>query len=211
MIDLFLSLVALILFLVSIILGALIYNNKDKRKFNFLNMFPFEMKSKDYRLNNLFYLILTLSLGFVIYVSLYLFYLYEVVLLSKFLSLSLIFCSLLLISLFVIDFKNYKLHLLTSILFTTLNAMNYAVFSYLGYRFAFTKYPLWSSIIGVVVTIFLLILLLLPSLKSWYLLKKNQNNEFVRGRIHPYAFIEWINIILYILLFAFASIAKLLI
>ena len=210
MIDLFISIIAVLLFVIVILVGSFIYKYKDKKNYNFLNMFPFEMKGKYYSTNNLFYLLLTLVLGFTIFASLYIFYISEIIVLSKLLALSLMLCSLFIVSLFIIDFRNYQLHLVSSIVFATLNVINYGIFAYLGFRFAFTKYPLYSSIIAIVVCIILVVLLLLPSLKSWYLLKKNQADEFVRSKIHPYAFIEWINIILYFALFILATVSKLL-
>lgn len=210
MIDLFISIIAVLLFVIVILVGSFIYKYKDKKNYNFLNMFPFEMKGKYHSTNNLFYLLLTLVLGFTIFASLYIFYISEIIVLSKLLALSLMLCSLFIVSLFIIDFRNYQLHLLSSIVFATLNVINYGIFAYLGFRFAFTKYPLYSSIIAIVVCIILVVLLLLPSLKSWYLLKKNQADEFVRSKIHPYAFIEWINIILYFALFILATVSKIL-
>lgn len=208
MIDLFISIIAVLLFVIVILVGSLIYKYKDKKNYNFLNMFPFEMKGKYHSTNNLFYLLLTLVLGFTVFASLYIFYISEIIVLSKILALSLMMSSLFAISLFIVDFRNYKLHLLSSIVFSTLNIINYGVFAYLGFRFAFTKYPLYSSIIAIVVSILLIVLLLLPSLKSWYLLKKNQADEFVRSKIHPYAIIEWINLIFYIAIFVLAAISK---
>ena len=210
MIEVYISLVAVVLFIVSIMVGLLsIRQNKKTKKYNFLNMFPYEMKSENPSLLLTFRSVLALFCGVCCIVSIYIFFVKDELLISRILSFGLLINSFLLLTMFTVDMRNYKLHLYISIIFSILNIINYALYGYLGIRYNFTKYPLGVTITCFILAIILLTLILLPTFKNWYLLKKDEDGNLSRGKIFPLAILEWINLISFVLLFLITGITYL--
>lgn len=199
--EIYITLVLLTIFICSMIIGYISYNFNRNERFNFLVSFPFEMKSKSNRLTLIFRITLAFFCGISSVDSLVLFFISSSYAIEKILSLLIIFNSFLLVSLFIIDTKSYKAHLVNSILFMVLNSFSYGLLAYLTFRSNFVFYQMWIGIVSLVISLIILFIALLPSLKNWYVLKKDEEGNLSRGKIFPLAFIEWINILFYVLLF----------
>ena len=199
--EIYITLVLLTIFICSMAIGYMCFSFNKKEKFNFLVDFPFEMKSKSNRLTLLFRITLAFFCGISSIDSLVLFYLSSSYLIEKTLSLLIIFNSFLLVSLFIIDTRNYKAHLASSILFMIFNFLSYGLLAYLTFRSNFVFYPMWLGIVSLIIAVIILLIAFLPSLKNWYVLKKDEEGNLSRGKIFPLAFIEWINIFIYVFLF----------
>ena len=200
--EIYLSLALLLIFISSITIGVIITNYKQEKKYNFLNSFPYEMENKDYLWMNLtFRSSLALFCGVSCVGSLLFFFIGSEYLISQILSLVILLNSFLLVSLFIINMKSYKLHLINSIIFMVLNVLSYFLLAYLPFRENFVFYPMWLTIVSIIIGLILLLILLLPSLKNWYILKKEDEDKYIRGKVFPLAIIEWINIIAYVLIF----------
>lgn len=199
--EIYITLVLLTIFICSMIIGYISYNFNRNERFNFLVSFPFEMKSKSNRLTLIFRITLAFFCGISSVDSLVLFFISSSYAIEKILSLLIIFNSFLLVSLFIIDTKSYKAHLVNSILFMVLNSFSYGLLAYLTFRSNFVFYQMWIGIVSLVISVIILFIALLPSLKNWYVLKKDEEGNLSRGKIFPLAFIEWINILFYVLLF----------
>lgn len=199
--DLYIFFVLFIVFIFSMIVGINITNFNKKKKYNFLVNFPFEMESSSFKLTLIFRFVLALFCGMCSICSIYFLFVNGKYLLEKFLSLVLVFNSFLLVSLFVIDMKNYKAHLANSIIFMVLNAISYFLLGYIPLRDNFDLYPMWMMIVGFIFFVIMMFLLLLPSIKNWYIMKKDEEGNLTRGKIFPLALIEWVNILLYLLIF----------
>ena len=199
--EIYITLVLLTIFICSMIIGYISYNYNRNERFNFLVSFPFEMKSKSNRLTLIFRITLAFFCGISSVDSLVLFFISSSYAIEKILSLLIIFNSFLLVSLFIIDTKSYKAHLVNSILFMVLNSFSYGLLAYLTFRSNFVFYQMWIGIVSLVISIIILFIASLPNLKNWYVLKKDEEGNLSRGKIFPLAFIEWINILFYVLLF----------
>lgn len=199
--EIYITLVLLTIFICSMIIGYISYNYNRNERFNFLVRFPFEMKSKSNRLTLIFRITLAFFCGISSVDSLVLFFISSSYAIEKILSLLIIFNSFLLVSLFIIDTKSYKAHLVNSILFMVLNSFSYGLLAYLTFRSNFVFYQMWIGIVSLVISVIILFIAFLPSLKNWYVLKKDEEGNLSRGKIFPLAFIEWINILFYVLLF----------
>ena len=202
--EIYISFVLITIFICSMIIGYICHNFSNKEKFNFLINFHFEMKSQSNKLTLIFRITLAFFCGICSIDSLVLFFISSNYLIEKILSLTLIFNSFLLVSLFINDMKSYKPHLVNSILFMIFNVISYALLGYFTFRSNFVFYPLWFGIVCFVIAVILLFIALLPRLKNWYVLKKDEEGNLSRGKIFPLAFIEWINILFYVLLFVLA-------
>ena len=199
--EIYITLVLLTIFICSMIIGYISYNYNRNERFNFLVSFPFEMKSKSNRLTLIFRITLAFFCGISSVDSLVLFFISSSYAIEKILSLLIIFNSFLLVSLFIIDTKSYKAHLVNSILFMVLNSFSYGLLAYLTFRSNFVFYQMWIGIVSLVISVIILFIAFLPNLKNWYVLKKDEEGNLSRGKIFPLAFIEWINILFYVLLF----------
>lgn len=200
--EIYVSLAILLIFISSITIGVIIANYKQERKYNFLNSFPYEMENKDNLWMNLtFRSSLALFCGISSVGSLLFFFVGSEYLISRILSLTIVLNSFLLVSLFIINMNNYKLHLINSILFMVLNVVSYFLLAYLPFRENFVFYPMWLMVVSIIIGLILLFILLLPSLKNWYILKKEEDDKYSRGKVFPLAVIEWLNIIAYVLIF----------
>ena len=211
MIESYICLVSIVLFIISMIVGRYIYSFEKKEKYNYLTMFPYEIKPKAYGLLITFRGLLALWLGVCSISSIYIFFINQYLLIEKVLTLVIVINAFLILSLFVVDMKNYKLHQGLAVFSSLFNIFIYLLLGYLGIRFAFTKYPLALTIISFVIALVLIVILLLPSLKNWYILKRDEEGNLTRGKIFPLAFFEWINIISFVLFYLIIGITFLII
>ena len=119
------------IFVLSQICGLLIYKSEHKKNYSYLNMFPFEMKNDKDGLLTLIFRILVGAL--VVLLSLdalnLLYFGSTNVFLTKSLGIILSLTSLVLISLFIINFKSFKAHIYASSIFSTLVFISYTLFS----------------------------------------------------------------------------------
>ncbi len=206
--EIYINIVLIVVFICSIVIGLLITNQgkEKKNRYNFLINFPYEMGSRSPKLNLVFRLVLALFCGVCSISSIVILFVDGIYLLEKVLSLLLIFNSFLLIGLFLLNMNNYKIHLANSISFMVINSISYFLIGYLPLRNNFTFYPLWISIVGFIIFAMMIFLLLLPCVKNWYMLKKDDEGNMIRGKIFPLAALEWVNILMYILIFVILTI-----
>ena len=74
-----------------------------------------------------------------------------------------------------------------------LNVLSYFLLAYLPFRENFVFYPMWLTIVSIIIGLILLLILLLPSLKNWYILKKedeldNENKKYNKAK----KVMEWV-------------------
>lgn len=202
--ELYINIVLFLSFILSQIVGLLItnYSQKDKKeKYNYLNKFPFEMSSTQSNYNLIFHITLGLFCGMCALSSIVLLFQNGQYFLERVLCFILVINSFALLSLFMVDFRQYKVHLVNSIIFTILNLMAYFLLGYLSIRSSFNEYKMWIFIISLIIFLFLLVSLFLPSLKKWYILKQDDEGNYIRGKVFPLALFEWINIFLFLFIF----------
>lgn len=208
--DLYLTLILVVIFICTIWIGFLVTNYNKKEKYNLLNHFPFEMKSESLKLTLIFRFTLALFCGICSIASIILLFVNGTYLLERFLSCLLVFNSFMLVNLFVIDMHSYKSHLFNSVIFMVINLLSYFLLFYLPIRDDFVYYSLFILITSLIVFLTIMVLLFLPTLKKWYIIKYDEKNQEKRGKLLPLALIEWINIFLYVLIYILIAINYLL-
>ena len=189
-------------FLISMIIGNYMYKIENKKVFNYLNTFPFEMESKK---NNGFTLLFRILLGLFIVLTcidiLYLFiFHFDSALNTRFLGGVLLLDALLLFGLFIINGRLYKGHIFISSSIFVLTSIGYLM---LGYISIVNEKPLYVTIISFVVGSLLLIVIFLPLLKEGFKLEVESSEENYitsRKKFNLLVFNEWINIVLVIIL-----------
>ena len=199
--EIYITAVLLVVFVCAMIIGLSIVNHGQKKKYSFLKNFPFEMKSDNLSLTVIFRFTLALFCGVSSVESLLLFFLEGMYLIEKALALVLILNSFLLVSLFIIDTRNYYVHAVTSILFMSLNAASYLLLFYLPIRDAFSFYPVWLSVVAAVIAVVLLGSEIGIFFNNCFRLKKDGQGNYTRGKVFPLAFGEWVKVFGYVLLF----------
>ena len=183
-------------FIICYIIGNYIYNLDNKKNFNILNSFPFEMISKRNNLNLLFRILLSIFVSLSSIDVLYLFiYHFDSDFLSRFIGMVMILEALMLIGLFLVSSTLYKGHIFVSSLFLILNIISYIL---IGYRGIVVEGELWISIICFIIGLVELIIIFLPQLKNWYKLIE-ENEAYIKPKFNLYAFFEWLNIFTFIL------------
>lgn len=183
-------------FIICYVIGNFIYHLDNKKNFNILNSFPFEMISKRNNLNLLFRMLLSIFISLSCIDILYLFiYHYDSNFLSRFIGIVLILQGLMLLGVFLIPSILYKGHIFVSSLFFILNIISYIL---IGYRGIVEEGKLWISIICFVVGLLELIIVFLPQLKNWYKLIE-ENEVYIKPKFNLYTFFEWLNIFTFIL------------
>ena len=178
------------------------YKIENKKVFNYLNTFPFEMESKK---NNGLTLIFRILLGLFIVLTcidiLYLFvFHFDSVLNTRFLGGVLLLDALLIFGLFIINGRLYKGHIFISSSIFVLTSIGYLM---LGYISIVNEKPLYVTIISFVVGSLLLIVIFLPLLKEGFKLEVESSEENYitsRKKFNLLVFNEWINIVLVIIL-----------
>lgn len=182
-------------FIICFIIGNFIYRLDNKKNFNILNSFPFEMISKRNNFNLLFRILLAIFISLSCIDILYLFiYHFDSDFLSRFIGIVLILEALMLLGLFLVSSILYKGHILISSLFFVLNIISFIL---IGYKGIVEKGELWISIIAFIVSFIELIIIFLPQLKNWYKLEIN-DEQYIKPKFNLYVFFEWINIITFI-------------
>lgn len=199
--EIYITVVLVVVFACAMVIGLSITHHRQKSKYSFLRNFPFEMKSDSLNLTLIFRFTLALFCGVCSVESLLLFFLGGMYFIEKTLAMILILNSFLLVSLFVIDTKNYFVHAVNAILFMSLNAVAYLLLFYLPLRDAFAYYPMWLSVVSAVIAALLLGLEIGIFLNNCFRLKKDAEGNYTRGKVFPLAFGEWVNVFSYVLLF----------
>lgn len=187
-------------FVITIGFGLIVYRSNKLGNYSFLNMFPFEMKSNDNEILNIVFRILVtiVTCLSVSYILLSLYFNIYAILLTKFLAGVMIVTSILLISLFIINFRSLKNHFMMNSLFGTLVFSSYLLFGYLTIRLEFEYYQLYQTIIAFVMAGILLILMFVPLFTSWFKNKKvideSGKENIVRKKINTLCVLEWFEI-----------------
>lgn len=188
--------------IISITVGCLLYKKENKKVFNFLNTFPFEMESnKDYKMGLIFRILFGIFISCSTINILYLFiFHYDSNFNTRFIGGVLILGSLMLLGMFLISTKLYKGHIFVSSSFFVLNALGYILYGVYGINY---QLPLYLIVISFIIGFILLLLMFSPLLLDWFKLnKKEENDEIITSRLkfNLLAFNEWINIIFFILI-----------
>lgn len=188
-------------FVLTMIIGNYLYFVEHKKKYNFLNMFPFEMESKkNSKLTLLFRILLAVFISICSIDILYLFiFHFDSNFLTRFIGGILLLEGFMILGTFLVSTKLYKGHILVSSSLFILNMMSYFV---LGYISLVNEYELWITIVSFVVGSILLIIILLPSLKEGFTLNKigdEDNYILERKKVNLLSLFEWISILTFIL------------
>lgn len=188
-------------FVLTMIIGNYLYFVEYKKKYNFLNMFPFEMESKkNSKLTLLFRILLAVFISICSIDILYLFiFHFDSNFLTRFIGGILLLEGFMILGTFLVSTKLYKGHILVSSSLFILNMMSYFV---LGYISLVNEYELWITIVSFVVGSILLIIILLPSLKEGFTLNKigdEDNYILERKKVNLLSLFEWISILTFIL------------
>lgn len=202
-------------FIIALIIGLLSYFQDKKKMYSFLGMFPFELKSNNNLLLNLiFRIVLALSISAMSIDSIYLLINnISSVFLTKTLGYLLIVSSIILITMFIIDFKSLNTHILGSSIFVTFVFIDYLFFGYIALINLNDNFFLYQGIIAIVISVILLLIIVYPSLSSWYKMKKIRNEKtkeekYERKRVNILALLEWISIFLFVGLFILISLSN---
>lgn len=201
MTNLLIFIIGFILFIASIFVGTIMYKKDYGKKYNFLNHYPFELKTNfNIKLLNTFRASLFGSI-IILLISVFLIFHNnpDGSFASKSCSYMLILDGILLVTLFIIPFYYYKSHLICSI---GVMVLNFAVCIIMGFNCLNNKgiNNLYCfSIIYFILGIIVYILMILPLLKSWYKSGIDEKTQ-ERNKVIPYALIEWINIGIFILI-----------
>lgn len=207
--EIYIILVLIILFITTIFSGILVANYKKEKKdrFNFLNHLPFEMVNySSLRLTLTFRFILSLFSGMCAIASIFVLFVNGDYLLEKVLSFFLLINGIILVNLFIVDLKNYRIHIGSLIFFMVFNVISYCFLVYLPIRDNFRYYSLFLLISSSIILIGMLLLISIPTLKRWYALKLDQNGDFTRGEVLILSIVEWINILFYVFIFIILAI-----
>ncbi len=202
---------SLVSFVCTIIFGTINYKDCFHKKFNFLQMFPYEMGDRpQMKITNYFRLVLALFVVSTAVLQIRL--LSSVAILSHFLTM--IFGTLTVISLaslFLIPMQNAKVHITFFSFSYVLNILTYAFFAYfLKMTPIYVKgneIYFWLSIVMIVIQVGLLFF---PQLYKWYLLEEREENgetTLQRPKVMYLALIEWLSVgfyWIYLLLLIFA-------
>ena len=202
-------------FIIALIIGLLSYFQDKKKMYSFLGMFPFELKSNNNPLLNLiFRIVLALSISAMSIDAIYLLINnISSVFLTKTLGYLLIVSSIILITMFIIDFKSLNTHILGSSIFVTFVFIDYLFFGYIALINLNDNFFLYQGIIAIVISVILLLIIVYPSLSSWYKMKKIRNEKtkeekYERKRVNILALLEWISIFLFVGLFILISLSN---
>lgn len=201
MINLYVYLISLVLFVVSLTIGTIMYKRDYSKKFSFLNHYPFELKTNfNIPLLNAFRAGLIGSI-IILFITIYITFYHSVdgSFSSKFASFSLIIEGVIAVSLFVVPLYFYKSHLLLIISLMILNFVNSFILGFSALIQVGMYNIFYFGIFYFILCFISFILLGLPVLKSWYKNYLDEENK-ERKKILPLALIEWTNIIIYFLI-----------
>lgn len=203
---------SLLLFITSTFVGLIIYKMEKKKKYSFLNMFPFELKN-DHNgyLTLLFRILLAITIALLSLTSMNLFFFdVRATFIIKAEGIILLFTSLIMISLFILSFKSVKAHIIASSFFSTMVFISYLLFGYITVINHFELFYLYQTILAFIGSLIELILIFLPSLRNWFKMGKKKENEegYIRSKFNTLSILEWSSIILYILLYILITVSK---
>ena len=182
--NLVLLLILILLFSGFITSSLFLYKQEQEKKYSFLKMFPYELRTKNNTLNILPMIFLILSIGLTSYFSLALLYFERENLICRSFSLSLLINGIFLVGVFVLDMSDYKVHIIQTSLLYVMTFVNYVLFSYWVFRDGQNTYPLWVGIVCIIISFIILLSMFCKPLINWYKLKKNEKgDEFSRGKV----------------------------
>lgn len=203
MINLVFGVTAILLFIAGVIVGLINYHQSNRKTFNFLNHFPFEM------INNP-KMKLSLPLRFIMVIfaavdavfAITTFMIGSQLMISTLLAIVLVLNSFFIFTLFVSDMRFYKVHLAIDSIFFILNIIAYAL---LGYYIIRHPSPLFDNALMYIsfgIAIILLLMLGVSSLGKWAYLKKETledgSTTFSRGKVIVLALYEWIFLLMHL-------------
>lgn len=207
--DISILIMTLFLSVVLIYMGVFFFRFQQKRKFSFLQEFPYELTTtipvKMYPIyvgvGGLFSLGY-MSMGFFLFP-------YPSVAMNLLLLISWALTGMLLFLMFIIDMKEIKVHLLLDTLLFALSVLNYLLLATLMLITPYGNYPMPLIIIGYVLALFPLAVALNPKLKSWAKMDEQLDSQMAVVYVRPKAFVlaysEWLlflsNILFLILAF----------
>lgn len=201
-------------FLLALILyqGRFFYQVQQKRKYSFLNEFPYEMTQqippKMYQLflvlGGLFSLSF-MSLGFFLFP-------YPDVTMNLLLLISWGVTGVLLFGLFMIDMKIIKVHLMLDTLLIGVSVLNYVLLGTLFLLTPYGTYHIVYVIISYAFALFPLAIALNPKLKHWAKMDEQVTSQMevviVRPKFFVLAYSEWLLILSNMILMVYALIVQ---
>jgi hypothetical protein len=173
--------------------SSLLFKREEKKKFSFLNGFPFELVNRTV----LFLSIMVLAgLSAIFYI--YFFYSAFFILNQPLTLLISLITSAMMVSwifLLIVSPLKTKPHLLLSSIFMVLNTSLSSIITYYLVVTPYEKYPDYLPFITGLIFIVQIILLINPRVKNWAILEKKEDNgqiEFLRPKVFVLALYEWL-------------------
>ncbi|MGN1295313.1 MAG: hypothetical protein ACI4U5_02785 [Bacilli bacterium] len=204
MTTIYLGIISYIIIILSFVSSLLLFKSSNKRNFSILKEFPYELKVDEWKLNLCSGTILSIGIGMLCVLSLYnFFYSNNYSFIGKSLGVELIITNIFLLGLFVLDMKSYKSHIVLTSLFYVMNFICYTTLGFVAIK-NYSINHLWLVLVAFFISFSILVSMFSPLISSWYKLKKEEKKGeevYTRGKIFILAFLEWINILVYLLIY----------
>lgn len=188
--------VVLLVALCAILIGLINYKTTEKKNYNPLKFFPFELQNNPvFKYNTAFRLVLTFFSSSILLLAFNVFVFPIMIDQAYIEAILLALVAVFLLITFIVDFRQFRFHFIASSIFMVSLLSSYL---YLGYIVLIDNYHVFDrslAIISFVMAGILLILLLIPLFSEWWKLDRNdeQNKEqYSRKKINTYAISEWL-------------------
>ena len=204
MTTIYLGIISYIIIILSFVSSLLLFRSIKKRSFSLLKEFPYELKASEWKLDLCFGTSLSIGIGLLCVLCLFnFFYSNNYSFIGKSLGVELIITNIFLIGLFVLDMNSYKSHITMTSLFYVMNFICYTTLGFVALK-NYSLNHLWLVLLSFFISFSILVSMFSPLISSWYKLKKEEKKGeevFTRGKVFILAFIEWINIFVYLLIY----------
>ena len=121
-------------FFLMMIIGNYLYKKENKKAFNYLNTFPFEMENKnDFTVTLIFRILVIAFISFCSISSLFLLFFHKFSYLNtKILGIILVLISFMILGLFITPLRFYKSHLILYQIINVFNFISFFIFGFIG-------------------------------------------------------------------------------
>ncbi len=196
MVILFNGIVTCLILVSMMLIGVLNYRQTEKKNFNFLRCFPFELQNNPgFHFNFVYRMVMALFSGSVVLFAFNVF-VFPLVIKQAYVEAVLIVLTMLFwMATFMVDFRQYRLHFIASSCYMVLQLFD---FLFLGYYVLIDPYHIFDislAVVSFVIGGFLLVILIVPLLSEWWKLERNKEGDtetLRRKKYNLYAISEWI-------------------
>lgn len=198
-------------FFLMMIIGNYLYKKENKKAFNYLNTFPFEMENRnDFTVTLIFRILVIAFISFCSSSSLFLLFFHKFSYLNtRILGVILILISFMILGLFLTPLRFYKAHLVLYQVLNVFTFISYFIFGVIGLINKLYDYPLWSVIVSFIIGSISLLFSLIPQFTSWFKVRMDEG-KIIRNKVNILCVSEWGNILLYIGLLVLITLATVL-